>query len=330
MAILATEKVLTLDYWKPAHKLRVGDYVFDKDGRVVRIKLVQEYKASECYEVTFNDHLAMRGDQHLGFPVETPKYRKRTFEYKGVHKFRRPLLPLKVKELQELPLRTKHNRSAYSVPTTKPLELPHQDLPVPPFVFGLWFFGRRADKTLSPARGTGERVREIFKDHGYKIRDHKLQSNGERTFSVTPAVESQLLPIIPKQIPDNYLLASIEQRTQLLQGILYSSKPRYYKKTDEFTISSRHFSIISRIQGLVESLGHRTSVEHNEQRNYYALTFKSRYRLVDEQVSPRLRVHNARRFITKIEPIASQSCIHIETTGEDNTILVGEGYISTC
>jgi len=36
MAILATEKVLTLDWWKPASKLVIGDYVFDKDGKIVR------------------------------------------------------------------------------------------------------------------------------------------------------------------------------------------------------------------------------------------------------------------------------------------------------
>ena len=40
MAILATEKVLTLDYWKPARKIEVGDYVFDKDGKLVKVKLV--------------------------------------------------------------------------------------------------------------------------------------------------------------------------------------------------------------------------------------------------------------------------------------------------
>ncbi len=31
--------------------------------------------------------------------------------------------------------------------------------------------------------------------------------------------------------------------------------------------------------------------------------------------------------ITKIQP---QMVIHIETTGKDNSILVGEGYISVC
>jgi hypothetical protein len=43
MAILATEKVLTLDYWKPAEKIQVGDYVFNQTGDLVKVTLVQKY-----------------------------------------------------------------------------------------------------------------------------------------------------------------------------------------------------------------------------------------------------------------------------------------------
>ena len=46
MAILATEKVLTLDYWKRAGSLVEGDYVFDRNGKIVRVKLVQNYQAT--------------------------------------------------------------------------------------------------------------------------------------------------------------------------------------------------------------------------------------------------------------------------------------------
>ena len=137
MAILATERVLTLDWWKPAAKLEVGDYVFDKDGKIVQVKLIQQYHSDDCYEVTFSDYLSIRGDDKLGFPTEDLKYRKRLDEYKGIFKFTRPLKHFTVSALLDLPLKDKRDRLAYSVPTTKPLQLPHQTLPVPPFVFGL-------------------------------------------------------------------------------------------------------------------------------------------------------------------------------------------------
>jgi replicative DNA helicase len=312
MAILSNEKVLTLDYWKPASKLQVGDYVFDQSGTPVQIKLVQEYRAQSCYEVTFNDHLRISGDDKLGFLMETPKYRKRTYEYKRVQPFRRPLKPFTVSQLDLLELRDHRKRLIFSIPTAKPLALPHQDLPIPPFIFGLWFFNR---KPLNQS----DFIVDKFKDYGYKI-----DKNG----NITPSITQQLAPNIPTTIPSNYLLASPEQRTELLSGILHSKSRQYHAKDDRFRFSSSHYGTILQIQGLVESLGHRSRLSFDETYKYYTISFKSRTKLMEEQKSPPIKVHQARRYVTKIDSIPNQSCIHIETNGKDNTILVGEGFIA--
>ena len=55
MAILATQRVLTLDFWKLANDIVPGDYLFDRNGRPVKVTLVQKYMAQECYEVTMSD-----------------------------------------------------------------------------------------------------------------------------------------------------------------------------------------------------------------------------------------------------------------------------------
>ena len=89
MAILATEKVLTLDYWKKAGDLQTGDYVFDKDGNIVQVKLIQSYRADGCYRVWLDDNLTVGGDDRLGFLVENRKHRQRQSNYKGVFKFRK-------------------------------------------------------------------------------------------------------------------------------------------------------------------------------------------------------------------------------------------------
>jgi len=328
MAILANEKVLTLDYWKPASKLQVGDYVFDRNGQIVQVKLVQEYRASSCYEVTFNDHLCLSGDEHLGFSLETPKYRKRTYEYKHVQPFRRPLKHFTVGMLDMLELKDDRGRLIFSVPTTKPLALPHQDLPIPPFLFGFWFFNQRGTGKLAAPPNTAKFIHQKFKDHGYKVTLGRILNTGEREFELSPSIRSQLAPNIPTQIPENYLLASSEQRTELLSGILYAKSRQYNAKEDRFRFSSGHYGTILQIQGLVESLGHRSKVLHDDTYKYYTIYFKSRTKLIEEQNSPRIRVHQARRYITKIDPISDQLCVHIETTAPDNTILVGEGFIA--
>jgi hypothetical protein len=328
MAILATERVLTLDYWKPAHKLQVGDYVFDRKGRPVRVTLVQEYRASSCYEVVFRDFLTVSGDSHLAFATENVKYRKRIRSYKGVHSFRRPLREVSVQTLVDSPLKDHRDESIYSVPTTDPIQLPHQDLPVPPFVFGFWFFNQNPKKLLFVHKEDYPDIEAKLKDYGYIPEIKSGKSKKSTYFTVTPNIEHQLLPVIPKQIPNNYLMGSVEQRTELLSGIMWSSGRRYNARRDRFIFSHRLKGMVARVQHLAESLGSKTSLSFSEINNLYELTFKSHLKLLPKQEPKPLKVHPNRRNITSVTQIPAQSCVHIGTDGEDGTFLVGEGYIA--
>jgi hypothetical protein len=322
MAILANQKVLTLDYWKPASKIQVGDYVFDKNGKPVQVKLVQEYYSDECFEVKFDDHITVGGDKNLSFPSENPKYRKRTHEYKGRRPFLRPLRSVSVEQALETGLKTKHNRLSYSVPTTKPLELPHQTLPVPPFIFGFWFFNHKSSGVMRAPPGQHDKIAQKFKDHGYQI---EFVSKSKLTFRVKPTIESQLAPYIPTKIPQNYLLASPEQRLELLSGIIHAKSRQYDQKLDRFRFSSLHYPTVLLIQGLIESLGCRSRIHHDQYRKTYTVYFRIKLKIFDNQNSPPVKVHQARRYISKISKIAPQMCVHIET---ESNYLVGEGFIS--
>jgi hypothetical protein len=235
-----------------------------------------------------------------------------------------------VSDFLELPLKTKRNRLEYSVPTARAIALPHKDYPVPPFIFGFWFFSRRSTKKLAPARGYSEYVIEKFRDYGYGVTEHGILTTGEREFSISPTVESQLVPNIPKQLTQNYLLGSPEQRIELLSGILCAKNRQYSTKTDTFRFTSHHFGTVKLIQGLVESIGCKSKLIHDEYLKNYTISFKSRTQLVPNQISPPVKVHQARRYVTNIAPIPAQSCVYFETDGSDNTILVGEGFISVC
>ena len=331
MAILATQKVLTYDYWKPAAKLKKGDYVFNKDGKLTKIKLIQQYFSEDCYEIMFDDYLTIAGDKHLGFLIEDKKYRQRLDEYKGIQKkFRRPLRFTKVDNLKDQSLKDKRNRSAYSIPTTRPIELPHQYLSIPSFIFGFWFFNKNSRNKLLPPAGLSNYIHGQFKDAGYKIIEGKHGSNGERYFTVSPTIESQLTPSVPREIPDSYLLGSVEERINLLSGIMYSKSRQYSTTRDLFRFSSRHYGTVKQIQGLVESLGNKSSVTSDDFKKDYTIFFRTKSRIMDHQVSPPVKVHYGRRYIKDIKSIQPQMCVHIETHDEDNSILVGEGFIQAC
>lgn len=328
MAILANQKVLTLDYWKLANKIQPGDYLFDRNGKPVRVKLVQEYFSDDCYEVMLNDYLTISGDKHLEFLVENFKYRDRVIQYKGYHPFRRPLKPMNVEKLLDGDLKDETNRKIYSIPTTKPIELPHQTLPVPPFVFGFWFVNRKQSGFFTTSPSTQEEVERQLKEFGYKIKIRKTIPNGWRQFTISPTIESQLAPDIPTKLPANYLLADKDQRLELLRGIVHAKSRSYAQNRDRFQFTSPHYSTVLAIQGLVESLGGKTRLTYSENKKLYVLIFKIKLKLISNQVSKPIKIHQARRYIQKITKIQPQSCVHIETEGEDNSYLVGEGFIS--
>ena len=328
MAILATEKILTLDYWKAAYHLKPGDYVFDRKGNLVQVTLVQEYHATECYEVILNDYLSIRCDNKAEFLIETPKYRKRIGEYMGKKRFRRPLKPFTMEEIKRTELKTKYNRSALSIPTCDPLKFPTQPLDIPPFVFGFWFFNRNAENKFSVPDIYFDYVKGLLLENGYQIAKTRIRKPGNTEFYLSPSLEGQLKPLIPYLIPEKYLLASEEQRLDLLRGIMIGKNNQYHAQRNTFRFTDRNLAIVKQVQNVCESLGMRTTLEHKQTLGYYTVYFKTKHEILPQQNVKQLKVHQDRRFIKEILEIQPQSCVHIETDGEDGTILVGEGFIA--
>jgi hypothetical protein len=164
-------------------------------------------------------------------------------------------------------------------------------------------------------------------DCGYKMITINARTSNRKAYKTQPTIESHLIPNIPSTIPNNYLLASPEQRIELLSGILYAKRAQYNKLSDTFRFTGKSYQLLKQIQGITESLGLRTKLNYREDFNEYTLSFKSRLILMHHQESPKVKVHLTRRYLSKIEKIQPQMCVHIETEGADNSFLVGEGFI---
>ena len=328
MAILATERVLTLDYWKFAYDLVEGDVVFDRLGRPATIKLIQQYRANNCYEAQLHDGLTVAGDEHLKLPLENKKYRDRVNQYLGKLQFRRPLRHTTLLQLAQNPLTKDRNRLEFSIPTAGPLQLPHKDLPVPPFVFGYWFFNRRKDGKITTIPNTNDVVHEKFKDAGYSLTESWHLPNNRTTFVVSPSIRTHLLPNIPTNLPNNYLLASAEQRLELLSGILHSKRNLYNQKLDRFRFTCKNKTIVKQVQYLAESLGAKTQLDYREDLKEFNLFIKTKHKLLKNQTPKPIKVRQHWRLITDVYEIEPQGCVHIETDGPDGTFLVGEGFIA--
>jgi len=329
MAILATQRVLTLDYWKLADSLQAGDIIFDRLGNPVTIKIIQKFQAQRCYEVEFSDGTTIAGDEKLKLPIETRKYRNRVYEYKNVLAFKRPLGVKSAQDLAEESLVDHRNRKKYSVPTTGAIQFPTQPLPVPPFLFGFWFFNKRADHSMKPPKNLFSAIEQKFKDNGYQLTYWRDSTKRIRVYGTKPSIFSHLAPNVPTGIPDNYLFGSIEQRTELLSGILHSKSRAFDQNKKAFYFTEKNYNLIRQVQNLAESLGCKTSLVQHDLHKHYTLTIRTSLKLLETQEPKPSKVRQNWRYITKVNEIKPQGCVYIETNSPDKSFLVEEGYI-TC
>jgi hypothetical protein len=327
MAILSTEKVLTLDYWKYAYKLQPGDYVFDRFGNLVEVKIVQEFRSNNCYEVLFDDYLKVSGNDKLIFPVEDKKTRERISEYKGVLEFKRQPKQKPLSEFVGTDLKFENGTAKHSIPACGDLKLPTQYLEIPPFVMGLWFISRIYNDNLTCSNEDLEFIKDKLASCGYKMTNISKYRQFKKRFKISPSVTAQLKPNVPTLIPMNYLMGSVEQRLELLSGIIYARLHGYNKKTERFNFTTKDLHLVKQIQFLAESLGAKTAFSFDEKHGFYRLNFKTHHQLVHHKEIKRVKINKNRRYIKQITELPEQNCVHIETTGEDGTFLVGEGLI---
>lgn len=324
MAIEASTPLPTPNGWTPASALRPGDLLFKPRGGAQAIGSVQAYIPAACYRVTFSDGTYLVGDkharlmlqdhgwrlkQHMWFKNQSSKYAKK--------KFRRPLKPKSFAELYKGPLVDARGRKCWSLQAVSPLEYPQVDLPVPPYVLGLWLgsvtpTGRHwlGDKDFNKLQ---RKVRAV----GFAL---SRKRKGGWLFSFRPAVREAFTfagAPIPDKIPQSYLEADIDSRQALLDGLFDAGDARIVKNPKDSYVINDSWSSARRKQQLLESLGYVTSLTKKNQETNYKLFFAKMPQNKDK----------IRRFVTKVEKIAPSQCVHVALEGE---FVAGEGFLAVC
>ena len=319
MAIESTTPVPTADGWKRAHELNTKDVVFNQKGKPQPVLTVQKWIPSDCYEVHFDDGLTIVGDRQLGFPCQTKNWREHFCRWLNRKTDRKPreltsaIWEGKVRDILDQGLVDETGRKRFAVAAAEPLRFAPVDLPVPPYVLGVFL------STLGPTgrhwlrkKHDLERIRAKMRTSGHAIATRK-HKNGQTMMEFRPSMAASFSVVgsgAPDIIPMAYMNASMEQRTELLDGIL-DGKGLGKEKA---TMSSQSWTYIRRVQGLVESLGYKTKLSTRSDRGGYSLEFMK-------------KPAKARRYLTKIEKAPVTSCVHVVC---DQPFLAGEGFIAVC
>jgi hypothetical protein len=278
--------------WVAMGDLQTGDMVLDESGRPSRVVYAHPFLYdSAIYRLTFDDGTEIEaGAEHLWLTFaanELAALTRRDPEWRAHRRERRlsratgrrserftaavternqltPPPPLQapagtVRRTDEIAatLRTPSGRANHAVPVAEPLELPEKELPLDPYLLGVWL-GDGSSGSGQVCTPDAE-IEAAFIAAGYP--SGKKSPRG-RAWSFTARGLVGVLRAAgvlgDKHIPPVYLRASRDQRLALLQGLMDSDGSVADSGAAEFTNTNRH--IIDGAQELVVSLGWKVQV----------------------------------------------------------------------
>lgn len=127
-ALALDTPIPTPNGWTTMGQLRVGDQVFDEHGRPCTVTFATPVQTERvCYEVLFSDGERIVADADHQWSVLTRSARRST---------RQPVVM--TTDQMRADLRTPTGHLNFSIPVAGPLEYPAVDLPVDPYVLGVW------------------------------------------------------------------------------------------------------------------------------------------------------------------------------------------------
>ena len=290
--------ILTADGFRTLIDLMVGDQVFGPDGRLTTVTFVSDIEFDyPCYEVVFSDGSKIVASSDHLWRTMTAKERKNS-------------APGSIRNTQEIhDTLTVGNQINHSIEVCKPLILPHNNLPVDPYTLGLWL---------------GDGIQEV-ESRGYELTKLKGRLNG-----ISTSLLKEMGILNNKRIPEGYLMASIEQREELLRGLMDSGG--YADNDCEYTTTSHQLA--RDVYRLIVSLGIKTSICKSTSKKYRLkfLTDIKAFNLkkkLDNQRRDNFRGTHNNRYIIEVNPVDSVPTRCIKVDREDGMFLVGESLIPT-
>ena len=275
-------RIPTPNGWKTVGEIKVGDYLFDRFGKPTKVLAVypQEEK-KQVYKIHFKSgKIAECCGEHL-------------WSYYSNLNDKNPnkLLTSTVKELIENPKGLRCNSTyRWSVPICKPVQYEEKNYGIPPYVMGLIlgdgsFRYISSQKAFNFSSNDEELVKSIQEIMGYKSYKKNSLKNYNWSFKIdqekNPSSHENvwvedILKNYPelwntksetKFIPEEYLFGSIEQRYDLLAGLLDTDGSIDKKgRVSYCTINER---LKNQVVELCESLGFSVSVAIDKRTEKY-------------------------------------------------------------
>lgn len=347
--------------WVRMGDVVVGDRVFDETGNPCTVMETSPvFLGRPCYRLRFSDGTEIVADaEHRwrtaslrsGAPDGTrPKDWPRNWPRKGGYGVRTTAYISKTVRIPESTSRHPQAKWNYRIDVADALELPHVDLPVPPYVLGVWL----GDGDSDCARVTiGDQ--DVAELTGY-IRSDGVElvkqstSNGRtsryRLNGGSPTVQARLreLGVLgDKHIPLSYLRGSKAQRLALAQGLMDTDGSALKGGAVEFSVCRRRLA--EDVVALLRTLGYKPTMLGSDavlngrvvglrwRVRVHCYQGASLFRLKRKSArlskTPKTRPLSRGRMIVACEPVESTPVRCITVDSPSHLFLAGEGLIPT-
>ena len=291
----------TPEGWKTMADLKVGDRVFDEQGKPCHVVAKSPVDDTEqAYELVFRDGgRIVAGERHL-WDVEYTHGKKREKQWTTGEIYRR------MKQYRE---KFKDNRSLIRIPVNQLLHLPERNLPLDPYLYGYWLGKGSATKPEITVRDSD--VEDLIPLIPYPLHNRYPQTSGGSEILVYKALKSILVKNFrDKVIRPEYLRASETQRWALLQGLMDSDGCIGTRKGQGVYVSTIQ-ELVESVQELLWSLGIKNAMTSCPSTRYGKPTGETLYQIrftafTDQPVSKLHRKSIRRREREK----KTRSCFH--------------------
>lgn len=364
----------TPDGWTTMGELQVGDRVFGRSGVPVTVTAKSEIHHRPCYRLTVGDGSSVVADNVHLWRVNSVRHKYMCVMKNGnvQRSGAQPPQESVVSTEEVAKIAQELGPSSLYIDTHEAVELPPKDLPIDPWVLGAWLGdGNSTAGQLTIGSKDFDQMSELVSQHWGPHSRRKDRTSMAVTLlkrsgvplATTPQTGSsrgtcclrRLLReeglLGHKHIPSSYLRGSIEQRTQLLRGLM-DTDGHWHQSRRRAVFVTTSPELAEAFVDLVRSLGVSPQVFEKDYENavrpdarvhmiefrpifFNPFSLPRKADLVDEHLKTVKLTRGPapaaalRRTIKSVEAVQSVPTQCIQVDAEDSMYLAGRGFIPT-
>lgn len=326
--------------FKPIKDIHPGDIVYGDDGKETLVTAESPIQSLQMYRITFDTGEQIVACKDHQWSVRDRRNSKRNCER-----------VLTTEQIANTNWRNKNKRGYWEyrfyIPNTHPVEYPKRELDIDPYLLGVWL----GDGNSRDNRFTFEECNlEFFRQQGITPIITKGQTRiGSKGQNIYTARIQQLSfdnlkkydLLQNKHIPIDYLLASIDQRVALLQGLMDTDGYIGKKHDCEIAFSIKYKQLCDDVEQLLHSLGIKVFKKYKQSTSSYSLYFYAdgtkfdccrlpyKKANINYNTTSQTRYVNSRTIVDveKLEDLQLAKCIQVDNAR--HVYLCGKNYLPT-